>query len=68
MSQEKGTCEMDRMRTQSEEFEAMEELYKAWRALRETAVVDDDYMLIRSRYEMARVQYVEAMKKNGRSF
>jgi hypothetical protein len=56
----------DRMQTQRAEFDAMDNLAKAWRSLSMTAVVDDDYPSVRHSYESALAAFEKAMKENGR--
>lgn len=53
-----------RMKTQSREFDAVNELSKAYRNL--PAIVDDDYPKMRYYYESAVRTLIDAMKENGR--
>lgn len=56
----------DRMKTQRAEFDALDALIQANRALDVTAVVDDDYPEVRHVWEGALATFVAAMKANGR--
>lgn len=49
---------------QGKEFDAMAGLADAWRALTLTAVVEDDYPLMRGRYERASQVYADARAAN----
>lgn len=57
-----------RMKRQNVEFDAMAYLAKAYQALRVTAVVDDDYPMVRDRYEGAVYRFLQACKDNGRPY
>lgn len=57
----------DRMALQSAEFDAMEKLAAAWRALTMTPIVDDDYPQVRHHYEGALGAFLTACKANGRA-
>lgn len=54
----------DRIARQNQEFEAMEALALAWRALAQTAVVEDDYPDLLRQYEQARNAYLAACRAN----
>ena len=55
----------DRIQSQTEEFEALNELIKSYKDL--PHIVDDEYPLMRGRYERKLKGFLEACKKNGRS-
>jgi hypothetical protein len=57
--------ELDRMKTQREEFDAAERLGIALKNL--PPIVDDDYPLMRGRYESAMMDLLRAVHKNGRT-
>lgn len=57
----------DRIDTQSAEFDAIERLTKAWKALQMTPIVDDDYPEMRHYYESALHKFLSACKENGRT-
>lgn len=57
----------ERMKLQSAEFDAAEELMDAIRAHGLTPVVDDDYPEVRHRYESALKRFLAACKANGRT-
>jgi hypothetical protein len=56
----------DRMQTQRDEFDAAYQLSEHLKDLSYTAVVDDDYPMVRHRYEGALTNFILAMKANGR--
>lgn len=56
----------DPMQTQRDEFEALHKMIEQKRRLDMTAVVEDDYPVIRRGFEVALHDYVKAMKANGR--
>jgi hypothetical protein len=49
---------------QRKEFDAMGYLAQAWRALEMTAIVEDDYPLVRGRYESAVNTFIRARDAN----
>lgn len=53
-----------RMELQSREFNAMNELSKAWRTLQKVAIVDDDYPYYRSQYEVSLRTFLKAVREN----
>lgn len=55
-----------RMETQSAEFDAMDDLSKAWRTLTMVAIVDDDYPMVRHRYESCLQTFITKLRENGR--
>lgn len=55
-----------RLEAQGAEFDAMTRLAEAWKALGSTAVVDDDYPSVRSRYEGALRAFLEKCVGNDR--
>jgi NTP pyrophosphatase (non-canonical NTP hydrolase) len=55
-----------RMALQKAEFDAADELAKQIRRHSLTAVVDDDYPEVRSDYECALRNYIDALRANGR--
>jgi hypothetical protein len=55
------------METQSAEFDAVLKLCEAHYAITLTAIVDDDYPMVRGRYESAMMDLLRALKKNGRT-
>jgi hypothetical protein len=54
------------MDLQNAEFDALTELAKKWETLRRVPVVDDDYPLYRGYYEGAMMDFIEAIRANGR--
>lgn len=56
----------ERMKTQSDEFDAVDELAKQWRRIQMTPIVDDDYPEVRHDYESATRTLIEAYRNNGR--
>lgn len=56
----------DPMELQRAEFNAVDELTKQWRRLQLTAIVDDDYPVVRYDYESALHSLIEALNDNGR--
>jgi hypothetical protein len=58
---------LERMKPQSDEFDAMSKLADAWRAITMTPIVDDDYPEVRHRYEGALRDFLRACKANGRT-
>ena len=57
---------MDRIDRQNKEFDALTVLATKWEALRNVAVVDDDYPHYRRSYELALANFIRALKINGR--
>jgi hypothetical protein len=57
------TAALDR---QNKEFSALTALAKKWKALANTAVVDDDYPEMRHYYESAMKDFIDAIRENGR--
>jgi hypothetical protein len=59
---------MARIDLQNKEFDAVEAVAKAYTGgIQQTAVVDNDYPAVRSRYESALRQLLAACKANGRT-
>lgn len=59
---------MARIDLQNKEFDAVQELAKAYTGgIQTTAVVDDDYPAVRHRYEGALNRLLVACKANGRT-
>lgn len=54
------------MQTQTDEFDAVGKLVKAFKALTMTPIVDDDYSEVRHHYESAMRSMLVACKNNGR--
>lgn len=54
----------DRMKAQSDEFDALDLLIKAYHAM--PPIVDDDYPEMRHYYEGRMRNFIEALKNNGR--
>jgi hypothetical protein len=61
-----GKVNQDAMQKQSDEFDAMEVLAKAWRNITLTPIVDDDYPSVRRVYESALCDFLAACRANGR--
>lgn len=59
--------EEQRMKTQNDEFDAVDRLAKKWKLLQSTPVVDDDYPEVRHYYEGAVRDFLAACKANGRT-
>jgi hypothetical protein len=58
---------MAKIELQNKEFDAVHELSKAYSdGIQTTAVVDDDYPMVRHRYETALRTLLAACKANGR--
>lgn len=57
---------MSTFSTQSEEFLALDELIKRYKALQNTPIVDDDYTEQRFHYERSLMAFLRAAKSNGR--
>lgn len=55
------------MQKQSDEFDAMADLAKAWNGITMTPIVDDDYPEVRHRYEGALRTFLKACEANGRA-
>lgn len=55
---------IDRIQLQNDEFNALDRLGEAWRRLKQTAVVDDDYPEMRHRYEAALRDFIAALRAN----
>lgn len=55
-----------RIKTQNNEFDALDLLVDEYRRLKLTAVVDDDYPSVRYDYECALRKFLSAAKANGR--
>lgn len=51
---------------QNAEFDALTKLCECWRVLQQVAVVDDDYPVMRYKYEKALGDFLTACKANGR--
>lgn len=49
---------------QKNEFDRLDDLIKAYQNL--PAIVDDDYPLMRGRYEVALKNFIQAIRNNGR--
>lgn len=56
----------DELALQAVEFRAAFEFADACAAIRMTAVVDDDYPMVRHRYEAALRTFLKALAANGR--
>lgn len=57
----------NRRELQHAEFDAVQKLADRYKAITLTAPVDDDYPLIRGRYESAMMDFLRAIKANGRT-
>lgn len=57
---------IDPMKTQTDEFAAVNKLAYQWKRIQLTPIVDDDYPSVRHDYESAMRGLIDAIKANGR--